>query len=191
VKAAKEEELSWQAAVPVATNSFFLWDLSKGVAIASGGFYLLVALACAVAGDMEPAAVLAKPIAMVAAGMWVFLWLVGLGFYPRGYPMEFRVGRRGVAWRQASRLAQGAQWASLGAGLVSGRAWLAGGALIAWSQNAGEIRWREVRGVHFHRGRRVICVRDGWHVVVRLYCGAEEFGRIEEGFSVFWRRSHK
>jgi len=147
IAARQEEELIWQAAIPIAANPFFLYDLTKGIVIAAPLFYLLVAGMCALAGDMEPALVLAKPMAMVAGGLWVFIWVVGALFYARGYPMEFKVGRRGVSWGGERR-------------------------------DRGEIRWKQVKGVHYHRRTRVICVRDGWHVVVRLYCGAQDYERV-------------
>lgn len=145
--ARQEEELSWQVAIPVATNPFFLYDLTKGIAIAAPGFYLLVAVMCAFSGDMEPAAVLAKPMAMVAGGLWVFIWLVGAVFYGSGYPMEFKVGRRGVSWGGERR-------------------------------DRGEIRWKQVKRVHYHRQRGVICLLNGWRVMVRLYCAEGEYERV-------------
>ncbi len=156
--ARQEEELSWQAAIPVAANPFFLYDLTKGIVIAAPVFYLLVAGMCALAGDMEPALVLAKPMAMVAGGLWVFIWLVGAVFYRSGYPMEFKVGRRGVRWGGERR-------------------------------DSGGIRWKQVKRIHFHRRRRVICIRDGWHVVVRLYCAAEDYERVERLVGAHFERT--
>ena len=96
-----------------------------------------------------------------------------------GYGATFVIDDEGVSWGSGPK-EKGVNMAVTVAGVLAGSAQVAGAGLLAQSEQSGLIRWASIRRLDVHPGPRVISVRNGWRVVVRLYVPDEIWEKVLE-----------
>ncbi len=154
------DEATWETRVPLLTNPFIVYDAVKATLISAAIFLGLIGLCCAFLDDYEPVAAVSRLMVISVPGILLLLALVCLVFFPRGFPARFWITSKGVSWDFT----------------ISKRGAAAANPLSpAAATAAGRLRWREILAVHEHQSRRVICLRNNWRVVIRLYCLPENY----------------
>lgn len=153
-------DIVWETRVPLVTNPFFLYDALKGVALAAAIFLGLMGGACAIQWDFEPWFAVARGMVFAVPALLALIALVCLVVFPRGFPASFRLGPKGVDWDFT-----GSRRGAAAAHLLS----------PARTTATGQLAWPRIRSIHEHPSRRVLCLRNSWRVVVRLYCLPENY----------------
>lgn len=174
--------LEWEIDIPLMTNRFILYDFGKVILWTGLIMFSLLALIFILTGDGG-----ARQLAAVAGMTGIALLVVGLlaclvmaVFFGNRYPTAFCVGEEGVRMASRSRRGKGANRAAIVLGLLARRPGLAGAGLMASSQELAEIRWRDIRSVHEHPDLRVLCIRNSWRVLLRLFCTPENFKQVRD-----------
>ncbi len=174
-----ERSMSWEVAIPLVTDVFFLWDAFRVFAITAlfmSGIFSLVELA-------SPSPSFARFVflvpAVVGMGLFLLTLLVALVFFLNRYWARFTLDAIGVRFESA-------RWTRKLGRAVSAGNWIFG-LLKAMPVNAGIALlhsgkewfypWEDIRRVTFHPKLRVISLKNGWRTVIRIYCPTEEHYR--------------
>lgn len=172
--------LSWDIAFPLATNRFFVYDAVKVLLWTGAIMVLLLAVAFALAGNLDSLGGLFPILGFILPGFFVLFLLVALVFFGNRYPTRFTLTDRTVYWEGRSRVGRTTNALAVVLGILARKPGVAGAGMIAASSNAGKLAWKDVRRVKAYPGPRVITIMNGWRVVVRLYGTAENYAAVLE-----------
>ena len=137
------------------------------IAVATGGEDLWALLQ--VAG-----LVLCIMLVLLVIGVLI-LWVLTLG----GPEAEFSISSKGIGY-EAGKRSKAINSGVVTAGILAGSLNTAGAGMIAKSQEALFIGWKEVRSVKIHRRQQVIYVRPKMLVgPIALYCTPDNFSQAE------------
>ena len=179
-----DQQVVWTASVPLLTNRFILYDLAKVLGLTMGIVSLLMLVILAFSGSGRTFWAdywsFLRVFAVVVAGLAVMFLAVMLVFFGNRFVMRFRVSSDGIGWETRMRRARWSSRAAVVAGILAGKPGTAGAGLIAASQEAGNIRWGDVRRVRLHPDLCTVSVMNGWRVVIRLFCTPENYKAVVE-----------
>lgn len=171
-------ELRWHRKVPLINNRVLWRDLA--VVIAGSLIILFLILAVVTGGEdlwsllQVAVLVLCIMLALMAIAIPV-LWVLTLG----GPEAEFSISSRGIGY-EAGKRSKTINSGIVAAGALAGSLNTAGAGMIAKSQEALFISWKEVRSVKIYRKQRVIYVRPKILVgPIALYCTPDNFSQAE------------
>lgn len=170
-------ELAWTISFPLLSNRFMLYDMLKVSGWSVSLLYVLVvvvALATGNAGDFN-FSFMAVILGLAGLGLLLLCLLVMAVFFRNSYTAQFAVGPDGITYQSLSRRAHAANRAAIVAGALTASAGTAGAGLLAASQESGGWAWTAIRRVNDHPSQRVLSIRNGWRVMVRLYCTPETY----------------
>ena len=157
-------------------NPFFWWDMLKVVVFSCTGMWLAVFLVSLWIDPTDPVALPLVVLPMAAAGLTALLVVASLIMGNR-WSFDVRIGPDGVFW-SAGRRERAVNRTVLVLSLLSGRPGPIGSSLLSTSQQSGGMDWEEIRRAKVHHSRRVISLRDSWHVVQRLYVSEDVWPRV-------------
>ncbi|MDH7490349.1 MAG: hypothetical protein QHH80_12700 [Anaerolineae bacterium] len=168
----EDQALSWDYALPLATNPFMWWDFLRVVAASLLIMELLVFLMSLAAGDpiLLPPALLALVAGILAALFAVATTLV----YGNRYHARFTLDARGAQMEDAGQ-GRRFRWLMVVLGLMARRPGVAMSATAGPSGYGERVDWRDVRRVTVHRRLHVVTLSNSWRALLRLYCPPERF----------------
>ena len=169
--------LSWDGAVRMVGDRFFMWDMAKLWAI-SCAFLAVVMLAIGLmAGSphMLRFAVIVPVCAFV--GFYLLSLLIALVFYFNRYYQQSTLTDKGVSSelvRWSGKLSKAVAAGNIVLGLVKASPTNVGAGVLANVQRSVFISWADVRKVTEFPGQRVITISNSWRPVLRLHCPNDE-----------------
>ncbi len=180
-----EPGFAWSVRIPLLNNRYIWWDFAKIILISTFALWLLVFLVSLV---MEPDNPVLLPwqLPVLCAAIIAALFVAACLIMGNGYSARFLIDGDGVHWDSGPK-EKATNRAVATAGVLAGSPGTAGAGLLAASEESGSIPWRSVRKLNVHAGPRVVSVRNGWRVVVRLYVPAGSWdaviARLESGMA--------
>lgn len=169
------DALGWSTVIPLLNNRFIWWDYLKTVVIAGVGMWLLIAAGSLLVNG--EAVLMPWQFPMLIVAIFTVCWVIACLVLANRYGASFAIDDTGVRWTSGKR-EQAINRAVTIVGAVAGSASTAGAGLLAESEADGQIAWERIRRLNIHPRSRVISVRNGWRVVVRLYVPAELWDRV-------------
>lgn len=179
---------TWDIDIPLLTNRFMVYDLSKVVVITIAIFaviFAMITIASDGGMDLRKFFILLKICGLVAAILITLMVLVMLLFFFNRFPMRFFLSPRQVRVASLSRQGKWGNRLAVILGALAGKPGIAGAGLLAMAQEMVAMNWPEVKQVKVHRQARVISLLNSWRVVLRLYCTPENFPQV-----LAWVREH-
>jgi hypothetical protein len=171
-------EIAWEIDIPLLTNRFILYDTFKVWGISSLVLVLLMLVIFIWDRNWRALTGMLPVVGGVSAFLLVVLILVMLLFFGNRFPLGFRLDHQGAAAASLSRRGQWGNRLAVILGAFSGRPGLAGAGLLGMARETVAISWEDVRRVNVHPHNRVISLMDNWHVALRLYCTAANYGAV-------------
>ena len=172
---AERQTLTWEYALPLATNPFIWWDFLRVVAASLLIMELLVFAMSLVAGDPVwlPLSVLA-----LVAGILAALFLIAtLLIYGNRYRARFVVDAGGAQMEDAGQ-GRRFRWVMAALGVLARQPGAVFSTTAGPSGYGERISWREVRRVTVHRRLRVVTLSNSWRSLLRLYCPPELLDQV-------------
>lgn len=179
-KVADQVILTWDAAIPMVGNRFFMWDMAKLWAMSCGVLFVFALLLAAVehSGYMLRFAFVGPPIAF--AGFFIASLLIALIFFFNKYYAQTVISERGVQFelvKWTGKLSQAVAAGNLVLGVLKSSPTAVGVGLLADTQRSVFMPWSQIRKVAFFPRQRVITVSNSWRPVFRLHCPDDEIYR--------------
>ena len=176
----KDDSISWEVEIHVATDPYILGDLFK----TTGAAFLLLAIMLSVImlAESRPRLVdLLNMLELIGATVGVIfciMWIVALVFFGNRYQARFTVNRKGTSYESLEKKAKTANRVAVVLGVFSGKPGVAGAGLLATGQESMQIRWRGVFKAVFNDRRRTIALRNAWRKILVIYCTEENYDRV-------------
>lgn len=184
----ERQTLSWEYALPLATNPFMWWDFLRVVAVSLIVMELLVFAMSLIAGD--PFFLPLRILALVAGILAALFGLTTTLVYGNRYRARFVIDERGAQMEDAGQ-GRRFKWVMVALGLAAGRPGVAIGATSGPSGYGERVSWRDVRRITVHRRLRVITLSNSWRSLLRLYCPPELFDAIAARVQDYVARAEK
>jgi hypothetical protein len=165
--AAPLADIGWKATIHLLNNRFLWWDYLKTVLISGVGLWVVVAAGSFVVNEGD-AVLLPWQFPVLIVAIFTVCWVIACLVLGNGYGASFAIDSAGVRWASGKR-ERAINRAVAVVGALAGSASTAGAGLLADAEADGQIEWGRIRRLNIHPGPRVISVRNGWRVVVRLY----------------------
>ena len=172
------EGLAWEHRVPVLTNPFLWYDLTKVFVITYLVCVTLMTVVFLIAGEPASVAPIARIFAFVCGGLLAASMPLAALWYWNRVHVRYELSARGVRHQALERKDKVANRLLVVLGLLSGRPSAAGTGLLAASRETEFTRWTDVTRVREHASLGVLSLMSGWRVVQRLHCPPEDFRRI-------------
>lgn len=172
--------LRWETAFSLATNRFTIYDSLKVIGITWAIMLALFGSIFAINDSLDSVWPFFTVLAIIMLGFLLMFMAIMLVFFGNRYPARFTLNDTGALIESRSRRARLANRAAIVAGALGGRPGVAGAGMIAASQEAVSIAWKDVRRVNEHPDQRVISLKNGWRVVLRLYCTPENYAAARD-----------
>ncbi len=177
-KAAGSPQFAWNFSFPLLTNRFFLWDMGKVFFLSGLIGSLLLSVMLVFAGNARAIIPLTLLICGIVLSFAVLTILISLIWFGNRFHALFAINCEGAMAEVARSRDKAASRLAVVLGILSGNMAAAGTGLLAMSEEAKRISWAEVRKVNYYPDARVISIKNGWRVVVRLYCSQENYEQI-------------
>ena len=169
-----DRRLDWQAAVPLLTNRFVLYDSVRAIAISGGLFFALTAGIFALQGEPGLALEMLPLLGIALAAIVALLAVSAFVVMGNRWHVRFTIDSRGVHWVQL-RPPRIGLLAALAA--QSGHPTAHSAARLVRIGDSGALPWREISRFREHPDAGVISLMNRWRVVLRLYCDASDYVR--------------
>jgi hypothetical protein len=167
--------LRWDVAFTLATNRFVLYDMTKVIGFTYGVMLLLVGSIVGFADGLGAVVAFARILTAIMAVFALLFVAVMVVFFGNRYPARYTLTAKGALMESLSRRARGTNVAAIVLGVLARRPGLAGAGMLAASEEAVSIAWRDVRRIREHPDHCVMSLMNGWRVVIRLYCTPENY----------------
>ena len=165
----EEEAIYWEINIPLINNRYMLRDL----AIVLGLSYLILLIifttVLSLVGDLDE-----LPQFLPWLGL-VGLFLIVLFFFTMGILMRnrvrtaFLVNAKGIDTTTVDRWINALLKVSVIAGATGKNPTVAGSGLLAISRQRVAFPWNRIDRIEIDQKRRVIQLKDNWHVIQRVY----------------------
>jgi hypothetical protein len=164
---------AWDAAIPLVTNPFMLWDLLKLWSISGMALLLVIAvLQLADPGPRPFSVVLVIPVA-VSLGLFALSLVVCLVFLLNRFFARFDLRTDGVQFqtvRWTRKLSRAVSIGNLALGVLALRPQAIGAGLLADVQRDLFLPWGEIRKVTVFPRLHTLTLSNSWRPVLRLHC---------------------
>lgn len=174
-EAPDQQALTWDYAMPLATNPFLWWDFLRVLGASLLIMELLVFVMSLIADD--PFVIPLHILALVAGILATLFVLTTMLVYGNRYRARFVIDERGAQMEDAGQ-GRRFRWAMIALGLAAGRPGVAMSASSGPSGYGERVRWRDVRRVTVYRRLRVITLSNSWRPLLRLYCPPDMFDPV-------------
>lgn len=168
--------LAWSTRIPLINNRFIWWDFAKVIVISTVSLWVLVFLASLLIEPDSPV-LLPWQLPALCAVIITAMFVLACILMGNGYSARFLLDGDGVHWDSGPK-EKSINRAVAVAGALAGSPATAGAGLLAASEETGAIEWRRIARANIHPGPKVISIRNGWRVVVRLYVTAESWDAV-------------
>jgi hypothetical protein len=174
------DPFTWEFRLPVLTNPFLWYDLTKVFLIVYVIVVALMGTIFLIAG--EPASVLgiARVFAVVCAALLAASIPIAALWYANRVHVRYELSAKGVRMQTLERRDRLLNRALFVVGLLAGRPGAAGAGLLAASRETEFTRWADVTRVREHASLSVVSLMNGWRVVQRLHCRPEDYRRVAD-----------
>ena len=173
--APERQTLTWEYALPLATNPFLWWDFFRVVGVCLLIMELLVFLMSVLVGD--PIWLPLWVLGMVA-GIFAGLFLIAtLLLYGNRYRARFALDAKGAQMEDAGQ-GRWFRWRLILLGVLARQPGAVLGSTSGPSGYGERVSWRDVRRVTVHRRLRVVTLSNSWRSLMRLYCPPELFDEV-------------
>jgi hypothetical protein len=169
--------MTWDAAVPMVGDRFFMWDMAKLWGISCSFLLILIA----VTGLIEGSAFTLRMALIVPAIMFVAFYLlsmaVALVVFFNKYFVQTIVTEEGITSnlvKWSSKISKAVAAGNLVVGVLKASPLAVGSGLLADAQRSTFISWEDIRKVTTFPGPRVITISNSWRPVFRLHCPTAE-----------------
>jgi len=174
----KHYPIEWECNVALLTNPYMLSAVAKAFLGGSLACAALIAVPLGVGGEWSSIARIALLFALTGAGLFVLALLVMALFFRNSIRTAFRVDDTGVQLRQVDRAARFGNRAALVLGVLAGRPGVAGSGALAVGEEEQALAWTGRFAASFEPGTRTITFRNGWRVLMRIYCLPENYAAV-------------
>jgi len=175
-QAPAQPDLAWAARIPLINNRFIWWDFLKVSVISMALLWTVVFVGSLIADASDPV-LLPWQFPLLIGGIFGVCFFLACLIMGNGYNARFLIDADGVHWESGSK-EKATNRAVFIIGALAGSTSAAGAGLLAASEESGSIPWSRIRRLNVHPGPRVVSVRNGWRVVVRLYIPAESWDLV-------------
>jgi hypothetical protein len=173
------QEITWDFGIPLLTNPFILLDFGKVLVITFAilsAIFMLIGIVQGADEFMDMLALIPMfAICILVVG--VTMALVMLVGYGNRFPCRFTVNRKGVSY-EVTPGQKKMNTAIIIIGVLAGRPGVAGSGFLAKAQESGSFAWADVHGVDLSPRRRVVCIRNSWRTLLRVYCTPENYDGV-------------
>lgn len=173
-----EGAIVWERSFPLVTNRFYWYDLSKLLAITYVATGAIFGVILAFQKEWRALPALLEGFGVLILGMGVLFVLISLVWFGNRFPTRFTINKKGALCESISRRGKFGNRAAAVAGALTASPTLAGAGLLGISGESVGIAWDEVHRVKEYPRAKVISLMNGWRVVIRLYCTAENYGQV-------------
>ena len=178
LQSASSPQFAWNFSFPLLTNRFFLWDMGKVFFLSGLIGSLLLSVMLIFAGNAHAIIPLTLLICGIVLSFAVLTILICLIWFGNRFHALFAVNCEGTMAEVARSRDKAASRLAVVLGILSGNMAATGAGLLAMSEEAKKITWPEVKQVNYYPDARVISIKNGWRVVVRLYCSPENYVQV-------------
>jgi len=175
------DALAWQADMPLITNPFMIYDLTKVLGLGSlFPLFIIVALAFW-EGSYAAIPALAGFCALIFGGLMFVSALIMLAVFGNRFPYEYLLDSRGVRMELRSLKANRISSLAILLGSLAGRRGLtaAGAGFLAKANRIAFLPWEELRCAHFFPNSRRINLVNDWRAVIRMEIPESLYSEIE------------
>jgi len=172
----KKQQLTWEAAIPLVSSPFFLWDMLKlfGItALVMGLLLALIQLLSPAPGFWQACWLI--PL-LVSGGLFLLSLLVSILVFFNRYWARFTLDGDGVLYESARGSRTVSRALGSGAiilGLLRSAPVAAGAGMLARSRNMVFLSWCNVCKISPFPRYRVITLSNCWRPVLRLHCPSQ------------------
>lgn len=181
-EAPDQQALTWDYAMPLATNPFLWWDFLRVLGASLLIMELLVFVMSLIADD--PFVIPLHILALVAGILAALFVLTTTLVYGNRYRARFAIDERGAQMEDAGQ-GRRFRWTMIALGLAAGRPGVAMGASSEPSGYGERVSWRDVRRVTVHRRLRVVTLSNSWRPLLRLYCPRDMFDPVVQSVQTY------
>jgi hypothetical protein len=169
---------AWDYRLPVLTNVFLWYDLTKVFLIVYLVTVALMAVVFVAAGDPGSVVGFARIFAFVCTALLVASMPIAALWYANRVHVRYELSSKGVRYQTLERKDKVANRALFILGLLSGKPAAAGAGLLAASRETEFTPWRDVTRVKEHASLGVVTLMNDWRVVQRLHCRREDYPQV-------------
>ncbi len=173
------EEIEWDFGIPLLTNPFILLDFAKVLTITFAilsAMFMLIGIVQGV-DEFRDMLALIPMFAICVLIVGVIMALVMLVGYGNRFPCRFAVSRAGVRY-EVTPGQKKMNTAIIIIGALAGRPGVAGSGFLAKAQESGSFAWSDVHEIDLFPRRRVVCIRNSWRTLLRVYCTPENYDAV-------------
>lgn len=174
-------EIAWDFNIPLLTNPFILLDMVKVLTIGFVSISVLFMLIGISQGvdeflDMLRLIPMFGVCVLVIGVIFVFVMLV---FYANRFPCRFTVSGKGVKYEVTSTQRK-LNTVVIVLGALAGKPGVAGSGFLARSQESMLFSWKDIHRADLFPRRRVVCIRNSWRTLLRVYCTPENYEAVAD-----------
>ena len=161
-------QVAWELDIPLITNRFILYDMSKALGI-SGFFLALLFGGITLLSGNGDGFLYMLALVGICLGIFGLAMVFGMVvFFGNRIPARFELNKRGARVLNISRRSKVGNRLAVVLGLFRGMQGLstAGAGMLAVAQERSEIKWSDVRKVNFHPAQGVISLMNNWRVAL-------------------------
>jgi len=174
---AREILMTWDTAVPMVGDRFFMWDMAKLWGISCSFLVVLIAIT----GLVEGSSYTLRMALIVPAIMFAVFFLLSMGvalvvffnkYYVQTIVTEDGITSNLVKW--SGKISKAVAAGNLVVGVLKASPLAVGSGLLADAQRSTFISWKDIRKVTTFPGPRVMTISNSWRPVFRLHCPTAE-----------------
>ena len=173
------QEIVWDFKIPLLTNPFILLDFAKmlvAIFAVMAVLFMIVGI-CQSVREFFELLCLIPVFAVCIAGFGVILVFVMLVIYGNRFPCRFTVTRKGVGY-EVTKTQKKLNTLVIILGALGGRPGVAGAGFLARAQESDFFAWMDIHRADLFPRRRVVCIRNSWRTLLRIYCTPENYDAV-------------
>lgn len=176
-----DSRIVWDYNIPLVTNRFIMLDMAKVLVISFAivsAMFMLIGICQGVDEFFEllPLISLFAICTLVLCAIFLFVMLI---IYRNRFPCRFTVDSKGVSYEVTSAQ-KVANLAVIVLGLVTVKPGMAGAGFLARAQESVFYDWASIHRVDVFPKRRVVCIRNSWRTLLRVYCTPENYNAVAD-----------
>jgi hypothetical protein len=170
--------LSWEIAIPIATNPVVLANVALLFAITGLIVAALLAFVLAMTGSVASIQPALEWTAAATAGLFLVSLVVVMIMFGNRLPLRFRLDAVAAVAEMTDTRLKLAHQVTATLSRLAGRFGLAGAGLIAETSAEQTIAWNSVARAHFHPLLHTISLSNGWRTVLILFCTPQNYAAV-------------
>ena len=174
-----DSRIVWDYDIPLVTNRFIMQDVAKVLVLSfaiMSAMFMLIGI-CQGVDEFLALLPVIPMFAVCVLGIGVLMVLVMLIIYRNRFHCRFTVDSEGVSYDVTSAQ-KTANLAVIVLGIVTAKPGMAGAGFLARAQESVFYDWASVHRVDVFAGHRVVCIRNSWRTLLRIYCTPENYDAV-------------